>query len=95
MVGRMLAVGNFRGNTERVVWIKGSEGLMSQVGKMATVLGWSQTPEVGRWSREHGCLSAAGWLAYSLRSGSGPRCLAGRSRQEALGREREQAACPL
>lgn len=48
----------------------------------------------GRWSQEHDCLSAAGWLAYGLRSGSGPRCLAGRSRQEALGREREQAACP-
>lgn len=42
----MLAVGNARGNTERVAWIKGSEGLTSQVGKMATVPGWSQTPEV-------------------------------------------------
>lgn len=71
--------------------MKGSEVLVGQPGKMATVPGWAQTPEVAGGTRS---LLVAGWLAYSLRSGSDPRCFAGRSKLEALGREREQAARP-
>lgn len=83
------------GNTERGAWMKGSEVLMGQPGKMATVPGWAQTPEVAGGARSMATSwLQAGWLTASGVALTQDALLAGASKRPWEGRGNRLPAHP-